>query len=72
MPEGATGFRRIVRMDDSRISRKNNGEMFQKHKACGTAKTRWVTAGCLEGCCRPARDTELEGGTKEDRKRRCI
>jgi hypothetical protein len=31
-------------MDDSRISRKNNGKIFQKHKACGTAKTRWMTA----------------------------
>jgi hypothetical protein len=31
-------------MDDSRISRKNNERMFQKHKACGTANTRWMTA----------------------------
>jgi len=44
MPEGNTGFHHIVWMDDSRISRKNNGRMLQKHKACGTAKTRWVTA----------------------------
>ena len=46
MPEGTTGFLHVVTMDDSHISRKNKGRILQKHKACGTDKTRWVTAIC--------------------------
>ena len=44
MPEGTTGFRHILWMDVSHISRKNNERMLQNHKACGTAKTIWMTA----------------------------